>query len=155
MSLLWINFLCIHEGTFILSKLETYDILPNGPKAALTSSVVISGLRSPTKTWKWSIGEKNVHSVSYPFHEWLTSPPTIKHITQCKSPWFEFLSLHSTNVCAAHFTVIKYMTWIPNPCTYYLCLFSGWLALWPSWLWLPAERGRERTSQVGYVYVIW
>lgn len=29
---------------------DTYDILPNGPKAALTSSVVISGLRSPTKT---------------------------------------------------------------------------------------------------------
>lgn len=32
----------------------TYDILPNGAKAAFISSVVISGLRSPTKTWKWS-----------------------------------------------------------------------------------------------------
>jgi len=28
------------------------DILPNGAKAAFISSVVISGLRSPTKTWK-------------------------------------------------------------------------------------------------------
>lgn len=36
----------------------TYDILPNGAKAALISSVVISGLRSPTKTWKWSFGER-------------------------------------------------------------------------------------------------
>lgn len=32
----------------------TYDIFPNGAKAALTSSVEISGLRSPTNTWKWS-----------------------------------------------------------------------------------------------------
>lgn len=31
----------------------TYDIFPNGAKAAFMSSVVISGLRSPTKTWKW------------------------------------------------------------------------------------------------------
>lgn len=36
----------------------TYDILPNGAKAAFISSVVISGLRSPTKTWKWSYQEK-------------------------------------------------------------------------------------------------
>lgn len=34
-------------------KSNTYEIFPKGPKAALMSSVVISGLRSPTKTWKW------------------------------------------------------------------------------------------------------
>lgn len=33
-------------------KENTHDILPKGAKAALMSSVVISGLRSPTKTWK-------------------------------------------------------------------------------------------------------
>jgi hypothetical protein len=31
---------------------KTYEIFPKGVKAALTSSVVISGLKSPTKTWK-------------------------------------------------------------------------------------------------------
>lgn len=37
-----------------ITQYSTYDIFPNGAKAALTSSVEISGLRSPTKTWKWS-----------------------------------------------------------------------------------------------------
>lgn len=32
--------------------LNTYEIFPKGANAALISSVVISGLRSPTKTWK-------------------------------------------------------------------------------------------------------
>lgn len=43
--------ICVNPDLIFDSKqFETYDILPNGPKAALTSSVVISGLRSPTKT---------------------------------------------------------------------------------------------------------
>lgn len=47
-----------------LPQKRTYEILPKGAKAALMSSVVISGLRSPTKTWKWSLGEKRKeHSV--------------------------------------------------------------------------------------------
>lgn len=33
-------------------KKYTYDIFPKGAKAAFMSSVVISGLKSPTKTWK-------------------------------------------------------------------------------------------------------
>lgn len=33
---------------------DTYDILPKGANADLISSVVISGLKSPTNTWKWS-----------------------------------------------------------------------------------------------------
>lgn len=33
---------------------DTYDILPKGANADLMSSVVISGLKSPTNTWKWS-----------------------------------------------------------------------------------------------------
>lgn len=31
---------------------DTYDILPKGANADLISSVVISGLKSPTNTWK-------------------------------------------------------------------------------------------------------
>lgn len=31
---------------------DTYDILPKGANADLMSSVVISGLKSPTNTWK-------------------------------------------------------------------------------------------------------
>lgn len=42
-------------------KSNTYDIFPKGPKAALMSSVVISGLRSPTKTWKWPEAREYLH----------------------------------------------------------------------------------------------
>lgn len=41
-----------HKEKFLWMK--TYEIFPKGVNAALTSSVVISGLRSPTNTWKWS-----------------------------------------------------------------------------------------------------
>lgn len=37
-----------------MRPLRTYEIFPKGANAALMSSVVISGLKSPTKTWKWS-----------------------------------------------------------------------------------------------------
>lgn len=44
----------IHTQTLSHSHthVKTYDIFPNGANATLTSSVVISGFKSPTKTWK-------------------------------------------------------------------------------------------------------
>lgn len=42
-----------HEKKSPLQE-KTYEIWPKGANAALMSSVVISGLRSPTNTWKWS-----------------------------------------------------------------------------------------------------
>jgi hypothetical protein len=43
----------LSQGDLLMINIAyTHDILPNGANAARMSSVVISGLRSPTNTWK-------------------------------------------------------------------------------------------------------
>lgn len=56
----------IHTQTLSHSHthVKTYDIFPNGANATLTSSVVISGFKSPTKTWKWSSTKENTDMVN-------------------------------------------------------------------------------------------
>lgn len=56
----------IHTQTLSHSHthVKTYDIFPNGANAILTSSVVISGFKSPTKTWKWSSTKENTDIVN-------------------------------------------------------------------------------------------
>lgn len=49
----------------------------------------------------------------------------------------------------------QYSSPLTTTCTYYLCLFSGWLALWPSWLWPPAERGKKEQARWGIFTSLW
>ena len=84
----------------------TYDILPNGPNAALTSSVVISGLRSPTNTWKWSRGRRDTtmtkHMKQATIRETLTPPP----------PYMRFLLLVSFFWLVGVVAQLTFTSWI-------------------------------------------
>lgn len=52
-----------HEKKSPLQE-KTYEIWPKGANAALMSSVVISGLRSPTNTWKWSKAKEKTRKLN-------------------------------------------------------------------------------------------
>lgn len=52
-----------HEKKSPLQE-KTYEIWPKGANAALMSSVEISGLRSPTNTWKWSRAKEKTKEVT-------------------------------------------------------------------------------------------
>lgn len=191
-------FICIHPffiSSPLIINLDTYDILPNGPKAALTSSVVISGLRSPTKTWKWSVEGRGLAKFSFIssfviYCDFLTKyadlyiyllqeeeqkqRPSGKttfqgsklnddiNKNQMSRKSFRMIFNLSGSLAFLDFMKKTFPTYfcqysspLTTTCTYYLCLFSGWLALWPSWLWPPAERGKKEEARWGTFTSLW
>lgn len=109
-------------------KSNTYDIFPKGPKAALMSSVVISGLRSPTKTWKWPEANEYLHGWSDKQH---INPATFHHGT---------LNINTGLIIIKKIIQSSYLTKLPNFPEKRECLshgiFEGWdlvlkMANWP------------------------
>lgn len=86
--------------------------------------------------------------------------------TSQKNEW-KYMWIHIYFDCSIHclqlniwvlmrqtFLVHRCQNTFPLPGTYYLYLFSGSLASWPSWLWPPTQSSRERTDKVGYIYIL-
>lgn len=83
---LWISYI----STDKISREHTYDIFPNGAKAAFMSSVVISGLRSPTKTWKWP---KKKNTVKHRMTDKCSPSTKVKTTRRTRRPHHDFYLL--------------------------------------------------------------